>query len=353
MTSAAGPSETGRPVDLPVADPPPSALRAQTGTDPSERDWARTRSSDATAPPPAVPEAVVEARTSPPPVASTTGAATSGSAPAGVRPAPARRSPLLVQGWAAAAAGALLVAAAAAGPLALVAAVVVLQLVLVRSVLALLDAPAPGAAFVVAAGTALAADVVVLVDDGRVDGLAPVLGLGLVAALLAQLARRRRSRVTEALADTLVGALVAASAACLLALHLRERGPDLLLPALAAAAAVLLAGRLADRLLARPALAVGSTRGWPGLVLGLLAAVGAAVAVAATAELEPRVTALLALAAAATAVAADLAVDLGAVELRAGRRDSRRAAALAPVAALLPYALLGPVALLAHRLVLG
>ena len=51
-------------------------------------------------------------------------------------------------------------------------------------------------------------------------------------------------------------------------------------------------------------------------------------------------------------VTADLAVDLGAAELRAGWRDARRVAALRPTALLLPYALLGPVALLAGRLVL-
>ena len=49
---------------------------------------------------------------------------------------------------------------------------------------------------------------------------------------------------------------------------------------------------------------------------------------------------------------ADLAVDLGAAELRAGWRDARRVAALRPTALLLPYAVLGPVALLAGRLAL-
>jgi hypothetical protein len=54
-----------------------------------------------------------------------------------------------------------------------------------------------------------------------------------------------------------------------------------------------------------------------------------------------------------TVATADLAVDLGAAELRPGRRDARRVSALRPAAALLPYAVLGPVALLAGRLVLS
>ena len=314
------------------------------GTDPSDRDWARTRSSDATAPPPPVTAAVVQAGTS--------STAAGDSAPAGVRPVAARRSSLLVQGTAAAAVGVGLAAAVAAGPLPLVAVVVVLQVVLARNVLALLDAPAAGSALLVAGGTGLAADLVVLVDDGRIDRLSAVVGLGLVAALLAQLARRRRSRVTESLADTLVAALVAASAACLVAVSALDGGQGVLVLALVAGAAALLVGRLADRLLPRPRLAAGSTRGWAGLLLGLLAAVAAALAVAALLRLglEPPGAALVALAAAATAVAADLALDLGAAELRAGRRDRRRAAALGPAAALLPYALLGPVVLLAGRL---
>jgi len=101
-------------------------------------------------------------------------------------------------------------------------------------------------------------------------------------------------------------------------------------------------------------LAVGSTRGWAGLLLALAAGVGAALAVAPLGAdaLDARAAALLGLLVAVTVATADLAVDLGAAELRAGWRDARRVAALRPTAVLLPYALLGPVALLAGRLVL-
>jgi hypothetical protein len=70
-------------------------------------------------------------------------------------------------------------------------------------------------------------------------------------------------------------------------------------------------------------------------------------------NLPLRSAALLGLVVASTVATADLAVDLGAAELRAGWRDARRVAALRPTALLLPYAVLGPVALLAGRLVLA
>ena len=270
---------------------------------------------------------------------------------------PPRRPPMLVQGlWPALLAGGLL-AATVFGLLPLAIAVLGIQLFLVLGALALLDAPAAGGAFLVATGTILAADVVVLMDDGRITGLAGVAGLGLLASLVHQLARRGRSRVTESLADTLVVIVVAVAAACLLALRQVDGGEQVLLVSLTAAGSVLLAGRVGDRLAPEPILAVGSTRGWPGLVLGLGAGVAAAVVVAQAGlgdgNLPLRSAALLGLVIASTVATADLAVDLGAAELRSGWRDARRVAALRPTALLLPYAVLGPVALLAGRLVLA
>jgi len=127
-----------------------------------------------------------------------------------------------------------------------------------------------------------------------------------------------------------------------------------LLLGLAVTGAVLLAGRVGDSVIARPVLAVGSTRGWPGLLLGVGAGVLCAVLVAdAGGELPLRSAALLGLVVASTVATADLAVDLGAAELRSGWRDARRVAALRSTALLLPYAVMGPVALLAGRLVLS
>ncbi len=336
--------------------------------DASARDWARTRTSDATEPPPPLDVAVVEAvqvhaAPSPPPAAPPAAPAVSydGAPSAAVRSAgQPRRLPLVVQGLAAAVVAALLAAATAGGSLALLVAVVVLQVALVLAVLAVLGAPAAAGAAVVAVGAAVAADALVVLDDGQVDRVAGIVGLSLVAALLHQLVRRGRSRVTESLADTMLAVVVVAAASCLIALPSAgggqaRGGQDVLLLALAAAATGLLVGRLCDRVLPRPVLAAGATRGWPGLLVGVSAGVGGALVMgdATAADVSPAAAALLGLAAAVTVATADLAVDLGAAELRPGRRDARRVSALRPAAALLPYAVLGPVVLLAGRLVLS
>lgn len=243
--------------------------------------------------------------------------------------------------------------ASAGGRVPLAVVLFLVQLVVAQSVLALVEAPAELGAAGIAAAAVAASDVVVLVDDGRVRGLAGVVALSLIASLLHQLLRRKRTRVTESMADTLVAVVVGAAAACLLAMRALEGGPATLRVALVASAACLLAGRIGDRVVAQPVLAVGSTRGWPGLLLGLGAGVAAAVAVAQNdGVVIGTQAALLGLVCAATVAAADLAVDLGAAELRDGDRDARRVAALVPTGLALPAALLGPIALVAGHLVL-
>jgi hypothetical protein len=265
-----------------------------------------------------------------------------------------RRQPVLLQGLFPALVAVGLMLASSLGVVPLAVAVLALQITLLLGALALLDAPAAGGAFLVAAGAVLAGDAVVLLDDGSISGLAGVVGLGFVGALGHQLARRGRSRVTESLADTLVVTVFGVAASCLIALHAVDGGQEVLLVSLAAAGAVLLAGRIGDRLAPQPVLAVGSTRGWPGLLLGLGAGVAAAASVASLAGEPPlRSAFLLGLVVASTVATADLAVDLGAAELRRGWRDARRVAALRPTGLLLPYAVLGPVALLAGRLLLS
>ena len=362
---AGDPPEAADPPD--AADPPEPAAskdRSQEDPDASGRDWVGTPS----APEPSG-ELLAAGDEEPLPVAPAVPAGTTSPPPDPVAPAalpeleplpqvaratgPPRRPPMVVQGlWPAALAGGL-VLATTFGLLPLAVAVLGVQVFLVLGALALLDAPAAGGAFIVAIATTVVADVLVLTDDGRVTGLAGAAALGLVGSLVHQLSRKRRSRVTESLADTLVVIVVAVAAACLIALQQVEGGEQVLLVSLSAAGAVLLAARIGDRLAPRPMLAVGSTRGWPGLVLGLGAGVACALLVAdAGNELPLRSAALLGLVIASTVATADLAVDLGAAELRSGWRDARRVAALRPTALLLPYAVLGPVALLAGRLVL-
>jgi hypothetical protein len=266
---------------------------------------------------------------------------------------PPRRQSLVAQGAGPALLGLGLALASQLGLPPFVLGLLVVQVLLVLGVLALVDAPASGGAFVIAAAATVAADGVVLYDDGEIRGLAGVVALAFVATLLHQLTRRTRSRVTESMADTFVVVTLSVATACLLALRELDGGVQTVQVALVAAGASLLAARVGDRLASRPMLAVGSTRGWPGLLLGLGAGVAAAVFVAGDGPpVAGTQAALLGLVCAATVAAADLAVDLGAAELRAGRRDARRVAALTPSGLLLPFALLGPIALVAGQLVL-
>lgn len=262
----------------------------------------------------------------------------------------APRTPVLLQGLASALVGAALAGLALLGSGPLLAGVVLVQLLLVLAFLALVDAPAALGIFGLASAAAVACDVVVLVDHGRIAGLGGVVALSLVAALLQQLARRGRTRVTEVLADSLVAVVLVASTACLpAAVELADLTNTPVVAGLTAAAVALLAGRATDGFLRRPVLTVGATRGWPGLIAALAFGTAAA-AVLAPAGTTPGRLALLGLAASAVVVATDLAVDLAAADLRSGAEDARRVAAVRPVLALLPYALLGPVLLLGTRL---
>ena len=264
---------------------------------------------------------------------------------------PAPRVPMLVQGACSAALGCLVVLLATTSTPLLLVLLLVVQLVLARGFLGLVDAPADGGAFLVVGATTLALDAVAYAAGGAVGGLVGVVGLSVSGALVHQLSRRSRSRVIESLADTLVAVVLAGGVACLLALRQLPGGRAALVSCLWAAVVALVLGRAGDRVAAAPALAVGATRGWPGLVLALGAGSLAAVA-AGSGPVDGSRAALLGLAAAAAASAGDLVVGIGAAELRAGWRDARRVAALRPVGLLLPFAALGPVAYVAGRLVL-
>lgn len=262
--------------------------------------------------------------------------------------APALRRPQLGQGLVCAALAGVLLLLSFAGPLALLPAVLALQLLLLLGFIALVDLPASQGGFLVGAGAAVAADVVVLVDDGQIGALPGVVGLSLVAGFLHQLLRRDRSRVVESLAGTLVGVTAVTMAACLLAAP--DQGDDAwpFRVALLAAGVTLVVGRIADRVVHHPPLTLGASRGWPGLLLALGSAVAAA-SLLGHGHLPVGRAALTGLVAAATVAALDLLLDLVAAELAPLGPDSRRVHALRPVSVLLPLAGLGPVALLVAR----
>jgi hypothetical protein len=264
----------------------------------------------------------------------------------------AERWPLLVQGAAPALVALGLAVASYVGVVPLAVAVLAVQVFLVLAVLALLDAPASGGAFVVATGALVAADAVVLREGSDVGGLAGVLGLAVVACLLHQLTRRKRSRVTESLADTLVCVVMAMAATCLLAVRQLDDGDQAVRIALVAAAAARWpAGSATARVPADAGRRLDP--GWPGPAALPRRRGGRAVLAVGDGEIRVAQAALLGLVVAATVAAADLAIDLGAAELRPTRRDARRVAALRPAGLLLPFAALGPVVLVASRLVLG
>jgi hypothetical protein len=263
-----------------------------------------------------------------------------------LEPTVAPRPPVLLQGLLSGLLGAALLGLAVLGDYPLLAGVVVVQLLVVLGFLALVDAPASGGVFLLGAAATAAADLVVTLDDGRAGGLAGVVGLSLVVALLHQLSRKERARVTESLADTFVVVTVTCSAVCLVAAQQHAGGTWPTRAALAAAAVALVAGRLGDAVVHRPALAVGATRAWPGLLLALGAGVAMATVVS-DGHLSTDRAALVGLVAAVAVAAVDLGVDLAAAELTSAPSDARRVGALRPVSLFLPYALLGPVVLLA------
>jgi hypothetical protein len=259
------------------------------------------------------------------------------------------RPPLLAQGLACALLAGLLYLLEVLGQWPLLAGVVLVQVLLMLGVLALLDSPAAGGIFVLGSLAGAAADLAIVLDDGRVTYVPGVLGLALVAALLHQLIRRDRQRVVESLAGTMVVAALVCMTAALTAAPEPPEGPWPLRVALVAGGLTLLGGRVGDRFLPRPGIAAYATRAWPGLGLALLASLTGA-ALVGNGHLDLGRSLLIGLVAVSVAGGIDLALDLAATELTPAHEDARRVAALRPVAVLLPFAALAPVILLVMRL---
>ncbi len=121
---------------------------------------------------------------------------------------------------------------------------------------------------------AAAADLVMVVPDSpTVGGLLAVLGLGVPAAVLRQMFRRRPR---EALVASLAGSVLLLCMLCALALLLRElggaEGARLAASSLMAVGAAVVAAHVVDLLFPRPQIAYGVPRGLLGLVVAVLAA---------------------------------------------------------------------------------
>jgi hypothetical protein len=175
-----------------------------------------------------------------------------------------------------------------------------------------------------------------------------VLGLGVPAAVLRQMIRRRR----EALVASLASSVLLLCAVSALAVLLRELGGDegarLAVNSLLAVGAALVAAHVVDLVLPRPQVAYGVPRGLTGLVLAVLAA-------AAVTWLRRRPEDLFDTLGAAiyggvvggVAVLVSLAASYVVVQADRSARNPRRSGrwALPVIQALLPIAACAPLAL--------
>ena len=163
------------------------------------------------------------------------------------------------------------------GGLGRLAAVLVLQLGLVLAWVLTTGIQGFAGSLALGAAAAVAADLaLVLPQRGTVGGLLLVLGLGFLAAVLQQMARRPRHDIVASLSG---GALLLSAIGALAALLLVGRPPTSPGPAVVAVLAVgsaLVAGHLVDSVFPRPELAPGVPRG----LLGLAGSVGAGAVVA-------------------------------------------------------------------------
>ncbi len=208
--------------------------------------------------------------------------------------------------------------------------------------------PGPIGGLVIGAGTAAAADtVLVLRDRTSLGALLGVLGLAFPALLLHQLSRGVvRVRVTESMSAVAGLVLLVVGASTYLAVIRIADGPRLASAALAAAGAALLAGHLTDAVLPVPRLSPDVPRG----LLGLVVAVAAGAVTGGGYGLHARqfgLTGGVLLGAVGAAVAALAAIGVGyvaaAIEHTRGRWVD---VAIAYLRVAVPLALTGPVAYL-------
>lgn len=182
-----------------------------------------------------------------------------------------------------------------------------------------LDVPAPLGAALIATGAGWTADVLVL-DHSHVglEGLAGVVAVSFLMALLHQLVRRNRSRVTEALAATLGLVVLSLTGAVDVALRGLPTGRQALTAAALGIVTALLVARLVDALAPWPAITGRARRGLAGLVVGVAVAAGAGAGYgAANPQLSTPLALGLATLAAVLAACGDVGVELG---LAAARR---------------------------------
>jgi len=244
----------------------------------------------------------------------------------------------------------LVAAAAVAGLPALVVVIVVVQVAAAAGVLMLADAPARRQSAILATVAAGVADVLVVRDDGRrVGDLVVVVSLSFVAAVVMELVRRDRVRVTESLAATVTAVLVVAMGAHAIALHGSPDGARLVVVAFLAVALGLLAAGAVELLVRGPLVASGARRGILGIASVTATAAVVGVVTADFLRVDVGIAVLLAVATAVAAEVGDLVVQLACADVPAARRR----AVAGPLGAALPVIAAAPVAYAVSRLAIG
>ncbi|CAN5219403.1 hypothetical protein BH20ACT5_BH20ACT5_16690 [soil metagenome] len=251
---------------------------------------------------------------------------------------------------AAAATVALVVAPDRYGLTGLVVTVAVLQLALVVSWGAALGFRGHLGAGVLGAGTAIAADIVLVrSEDDALAPLAAVLALAIVASFAHQLLRSPpRLEVSDSLAGDALLAVAVVALSAYVVLYRVTDGTVLLDACVAAVGAAVVVGHLLDLVAPYPRIVEGVPRGLLGFLAGTGAAVLAAIWRAGATELVERLGAII-LGGILGGVAGLIAI--GASYAAAERRG--RGPAQACVQAVLPFAATAPVAYFLSLVVSG
>lgn len=282
------------------------------------------------------------------------------------RPVSAR--PVLVVGVVSAGSAAAMAAVVSLDRWVLASILLVLQIGFVTAWAYLLDTPGVVGSVAVSGGAAAASDGLLLSGTHvSLATFATIVALAFLLALVQQIFRENRTRVTESLAATMAATVLAVAGGAYLTLRAGVDGERAARAALLGVAVVLGVGRVLDAVLPRPRLLGAGRRGWPGLVAGLAAATGVGalyghyaadhtskLILAAGSSITVGKSALIALVAALVAAAADLGIEVGLSTLKADppRRRAPWPARLV-VAAVLPILLAAPPAYVVARVVLS
>jgi hypothetical protein len=230
-----------------------------------------------------------------------------------------------------------------------------LQALLVLAWLAALGVQGLLGAAAVGVGAAAAADALLATGPTGVRRLVGVVAVALLVAMVQQLARGgTRPALTTSLASTVGAVALVAGFATTISLRRSTSGAAALTTALVATGIALVLARAVDAVRLRAAPPGARRRGWFGLVLAGVVAVGVgAIAGLKNSALDVGDGVALASAAAAIALAADIGLDLA----RSGLSDTdgadRTRAALLPLSVLLPVAAAAPAAYVTGRVLLG